>query len=90
MYIVQKTAGQNISHSIGQQASSGQYVSKDNLQPGDLVFFANTYEAGLSHAGIYIGGGRFVHAENEGTGVVVSSLNDGYYGSRYYTGRRVG
>jgi cell wall-associated NlpC family hydrolase len=90
MYIVQKTAGQNLSHSIGQQASSGQYVSKDNLQPGDLVFFANTYEAGLSHAGIYIGGGRFVHAENEGTGVVVSSLNDGYYGSRYYTGRRVG
>jgi cell wall-associated NlpC family hydrolase len=90
MYIVQKVAGQNLTHSIGQQASSGQYVSKDNLQPGDLVFFANTYEAGLSHTGIYIGGGRFVHAENEGTGVVVSSVNDGYYGSRYYTGRRVG
>ncbi len=90
MYIVQKVAGQNISHSIGQQASSGQYVSKDNLQPGDLVFFANTYEAGLSHAGIYIGGGRFVHAENESTGVVVSALNSGYYGPRYYTARRIG
>jgi len=90
MYITQKVAGQNISHSIGQQASSGQYVSKDNLQPGDLVFFANTYEAGLSHAGIYIGGGRFVHAENEGTGVVVSNINGGYYGSKYYTARRMG
>jgi cell wall-associated NlpC family hydrolase/SH3-like domain-containing protein len=90
MYITQKVAGQNISHSIGQQASSGQYVSKDNLQPGDLVFFANTYEAGLSHAGIYIGGGRFVHAENEGTGVVVSNINGGYYGSKYYTARRLG
>lgn len=90
MYIVQKVAGQNISHSIGQQASSGQYVAKENLQPGDLVFFANTYEAGLSHAGIYVGGGRFVHAENEGTGVVVSNLSGGYYGPKYYTARRIG
>lgn len=89
MYITQKVAGQNISHSIGQQASSGQFVAKENLQPGDLVFFANTYTAGLSHAGIYIGGGRFVHAENEGTGVVVSNINGGYYGSKYYTARRL-
>jgi peptidoglycan DL-endopeptidase LytF len=90
LYIVQKVAGQNLTHSIGQQASSGQFVAKANLQPGDLVFFANTYEAGLSHAGIYVGGGRFVHAENEGTGVVVSDINGGYYGSKYYTGRRIG
>ncbi len=90
MYIAQKVAGQSISHSIGQQASSGQYVAKENLQPGDLVFFANTYTAGLSHAGIYIGSGRFVHAENEGTGVVVSNINGGYYGSKYYTARRLG
>lgn len=90
MYIAQKVAGQNISHSIGQQASSGQYVSKENLQPGDLVFFANTYTAGLSHAGIYIGAGRFVHAENEGTGVVVSNITGGYYGPKYYTARRLG
>lgn len=90
MYIVQKVAGQNVTHSIGQQASSGQYVARENLQPGDLVFFANTYTAGLSHAGIYIGGGRFVHAENEGTGVVVSNINGGYYGPKYYTARRIG
>jgi len=89
MYIAQKVAGQNISHSIGQQASSGQYVAKENLQPGDLVFFANTYTAGLSHAGIYIGGGRFVHAENESTGVVVSNIDGGYYGPKYYTARRL-
>jgi cell wall-associated NlpC family hydrolase/SH3-like domain-containing protein len=90
MYIAQKAAGQSITHSIGQQASSGQYVAKENLQPGDLVFFANTYTAGLSHAGIYIGNGRFVHAENEGTGVVVSDINGGYYGPKYYTARRLG
>ncbi len=89
MYVSQKAAGKNLTHSIGTQASSGQYVAKDNLQPGDLVFFANTYTAGLSHAGIYIGGGRFVHAENEGTGVVVSSINSAYWGSKYYTARRL-
>ena len=89
MYIAQQAAGKNISHSIGTQASSGQYVAKDNLQPGDFVYFAGTYTAGLSHAGIYIGGGRFIHAENEGTGVVISSLNGGYYGPKYYTARRI-
>ncbi len=76
MYVVQQAAGLNITHSIGTQASSGQYVSKDNLQPGDLIYFAGTYTAGLSHAGIYIGGGRFIHAENESTGVVISNLTD--------------
>ena len=44
----------------------GQPVSRDALQPGDLVFFANTFHPGMSHNGIYIGGGKFVHAENEG------------------------
>jgi len=89
MYVVQQAANLNITHSIGAQASSGQYVSKDNLQPGDLIYFAGTYTAGLSHAGIYIGGGRFIHAENESTGVVISNLNDGYYGPKYYTARRI-
>ncbi len=90
MYVVQKVVGQNITHSMSNQASSGQFVSKENMQPGDLVFFANTYTVGLSHAGIYIGGGRFVHAENEGTGVVVSNINGGYYGPKFYSARRMG
>ncbi len=90
MYVAQKAAGLSLSHSTGAQASSGQYVAKENLQPGDLVFFANTYMAGISHDGIYIGAGRFIHAENEGTGVVVSNISGGYYGSKYYTARRLG
>ncbi len=90
LYVVQKVTGQNLTHSIGSQASSGQYVARENLQPGDLVFFANTYMAGLSHSGIYIGGGRFVHAENENTGVVVSNMDSNYYGPKYYTARRLG
>ena len=56
---------------------------------GDLVFFQNTYTWGLSHVGIYIGNGKFIHAENESTGVVISDLSSQYYSSRWYGARRV-
>jgi NlpC/P60 family len=62
----------------------GQPVPRKALQPGDLVFFKNTFERGMSHTGIYIGGGAFINAENESTGVTVSDLHSDYYRSRYY------
>lgn len=69
------------------QFASGSAVSKDNLLPGDLVFFS-TYSAGASHVGIYIGGGRFVHASTSSTGVITSSMGDSFYSSRYLGARR--
>ena len=60
-----------------------------NLQPGDVVFFQNTYKFGLSHVGIYIGGGQFVHAGNESPGVHISDLDSSYYASRWYGARRM-
>lgn len=68
------------------QYGSGTVISRDNLIPGDLVFF-NTYTY-LGHVGIYIGGGDFIHASSS-KGVTVSSLNDGYYSSRFEGGTRV-
>jgi cell wall-associated NlpC family hydrolase len=74
--------GINLPHNEAGQLASGPSVSPDDLQPGDVLVFANTYRAGLSHTGIYIGDGQFVHAADERHGVMVSALWDGYWAPR--------
>jgi len=71
-----------------QQWSAGTAISKSELQPGDLVFFANTYQAGISHLGIYIGNNQFIHASSS-KGVTVTSMDNAYWAARYYGARRV-
>ena len=83
-----RQCGYSINRTADAQYSNGSYVSYDSLQAGDLVFFANTYSAsGITHVGIYIGGGQFIHAANGG--VKISSLSESYYSSRYYGARRI-
>jgi cell wall-associated NlpC family hydrolase len=53
------------------------------LQPGDLIFFANTYKPGISHVGIYIGSGQMAHAGSSRTGVSIANINSSYYTSRF-------
>ncbi|MEJ7839843.1 MAG: SH3 domain-containing protein, partial [Thermomicrobiales bacterium] len=89
-WVTKNVVGANIGTGLWTQTAAGTPVSKANLQPGDIVFFQNTYKAGLSHVGIYIGGGQFVHAENETTGVRISDINSSYYGSRWYGAVRIG
>jgi cell wall-associated NlpC family hydrolase len=81
---VYKQFGVNIPSSSVAQRSVGKYVPKSDLRPGDIVCFKNT-----NHVGIYIGGGKFVHASTYKTGVKISSLNDGKYPQRYVTARRI-
>lgn len=84
MYVIRETLGLDITHDMFVQYDMGQKVDRSKLQPGDVVFFQNTFRAGLSHNGIYLGGGRFIHAENEQTGVRVSDIDSDYYASRWY------
>jgi cell wall-associated NlpC family hydrolase len=89
-WVTKNVIGIDIGTGLWTQTAAGTPVSKSNLQPGDIVFFQNTYKGGLSHVGIYIGGGQFIHAENENTGVKISDLNSTYYGSRWYGAVRLG
>ena len=83
-WYVYREAGWNIPiHDLGGQLNSGQKIARDRLAPGDLVFFENTYMKGLSHVGIYLGGGRFINAETEKVGVQIRSLSDPYWSTRY-------
>ena len=84
-----KTLKADIGAGTWSQSFSGAPVAYGDLRPGDLVFFQNTFTWGLSHVGIYIGDGKFIHAENETTGVVISSLTSTYYATRWYGARRI-
>lgn len=70
------------------QVKVGTYITKDQLQPGDLVFLQNTYRSGVSHVGIYIGDGKMIHASSS-KGVTTSSLSTSYYTRHYHSSRRV-
>jgi cell wall-associated NlpC family hydrolase len=71
-------------HHAASQYGYGVPVSREDLAPGDLVFFN-----GLGHMGMYIGGGQFVHAPHTGDVVKISSLYDGWYSSTWVGARRV-
>ena len=79
--------GYTLNRTAAQQLSNGYSVS--SLEPGDLVFFNNTYatSAAASHVGIYIGNNQFIHSASGG--VKITSLSDSYYASRYIGARRI-
>lgn len=88
-YILNQRFGYDYPRPIEHQIETGMYVAREDLLPGDIVFFENTYQPGLSHVGFYIGDGQFISATGEHNAVGVSDLNSEYWGSRYLTARRV-
>jgi cell wall-associated NlpC family hydrolase len=76
--------GVSLPHYTVAQFGRGRRISRAGLRPGDLVFFAR-----LSHVGIYVGHGRFIHAPHAGTRVRIASLGERWYSSTFEGGRRI-
>ncbi|GHU94526.1 hypothetical protein FACS1894208_05750 [Clostridia bacterium] len=84
--------GYSLNRSAAGQLSNGAAVSKADLLPGDLVLFRDPSitKNAASHAGMYIGGGQFIHASSSRSGgVKISGLSESYYAKYYIGGRRV-
>ena len=89
VWYVGKQVGKPLSRGMFGEYNSGSHPARDELKPGDLVFFQNTYGAGLSHNGIYIGNGQFVHAADEAAGVTISSLGTAYWSGHWFGATRL-
>lgn len=85
IYYAYKNAGMDIKrYSSDGYYNRSYYVNTPKL--GDLVFFENTYKAGISHVGIYIGNNEFIHGSS--SGVVVTSLNNSYWKKHFASYKR--
>ncbi|MCX7679007.1 MAG: C40 family peptidase [Spirochaetes bacterium] len=81
MYVYQKN-GIRIPRTASEQFLEGRRLSKRNIQPGDLVFFTINGN-GISHVGIYVGKGKFIHAPKQGKRVAFASLKNRYWSRKY-------
>ena len=81
--------GYTLNRTASGQLSNGVSVSKSELQPGDLVFFKDGGSKPVSHVGVYIGGGQFIHASTNTYSVQIDRLDTGYYAGVYVYGRHI-
>ncbi|WP_138204038.1 C40 family peptidase [Haloimpatiens lingqiaonensis] len=84
---VYRNVGISLPHYTGSQAELGKAVKRNELMPGDLIFFNTT--GYLAHVGMYVGNGKFIHASSGGHRVIISDLSQSYYSSRYAKARRI-
>jgi len=81
--------GYNINRGATGQLSNGVAISRSELQPGDLVFFRYNTSKPVSHVGIYIGGGQFIHASTNRYQVQIDTLTSGHYNNVYVYARHI-
>ena len=88
VYVYNKAAGIKLPRTIQQISTQGRSVENQPPAPGDLVFFNTTGEK-YSHAGIYVGQGRFVHAPSAGGTVRLEQIENPYWAARFTEARRL-
>lgn len=88
-YLYRTHAGITLNRNSAAQASNGRAVSKSELKPGDLMFFATGGGSRISHVGIYVGNGKLIHASSPSTGVRTDDINSSYYTRTFVTARRI-
>ena len=81
--------GYTLNRTATDQLQNGVSVSKDELQPGDLVFFKYRTSKHVSHVGIYIGNGEFIHASTNRYVVQIDQMESGHYANVYVYARRI-
>jgi cell wall-associated NlpC family hydrolase len=87
-HVFRESLGLILPRSSKEMSKTGEAISRDELRPGDLVFF-NTMRNAFSHVGIYLGDNQFVHAPRSGGRVRIEDLRDGYWTKRFNGARRV-
>ena len=88
-YVFAHAVGMQLPRNSASQFLAGLKVKRDDMQPGDLVFFrTHGKKRAVSHVGIYISNGRFIHSPNSGKSVEISSLKEGYWAKRFVGAKR--
>lgn len=87
-YVFAHAIGMQLPHNSASQFLAGLKVNRADMQPGDLVFFRTHGKRHISHVGIYISNGRFIHSPASGKSVEISSLNEGYWAKRFAGAKR--
>ncbi len=83
-----RQAGLAIPRTSKEQYRQARPVSRRHLQAGDLIFFRNRYGSFVSHVGMYLGEGEFIHAPSSGKKVTIKRLDTGYWKKHFYAAGR--
>ncbi len=87
-YVFKEAQGKDLPRTSAEISKLGESVDKQDLQPGDLVFF-NTLRRAFSHVGIYLGDNKFIHAPSSGSAVRIDNMDLSYWRARFNGARRI-
>lgn len=87
-YVFKEAWGAELPRTSAEISKMGENVPRQDLQPGDLVFF-NTLKHAFSHVGIYLGDNKFIHSPSAGGAVRIESMDLSYWKARFNGGRRL-